>query len=373
VHIVFTGGGTAGHINPALAVAGYLTSTDENVKVSYIGKKGGLEQRLVTNAGYDFYPVNVAGLRRSFTPIAIAHNVSAVFKAFTSTIKAKKILKKLKPDIVMGTGGYVSGPVVRVAAKMGIKTVIHEQNAYPGVTTKMLVSLVDQVMLAMPEAESRLELKNKPVITGNPVRGELKKGDRHNARIRLGIGDKPMILSFGGSLGAEPINRAVEGLMETNAKTGKYCIIHAAGRGDYAKMQKRLEQKGVKLDISCNRLLEYIDDMATYMAAADLVVCRAGAITLSEIQCCGKASILIPSPYVAENHQYHNAMSLKDKDAAEVLEEKNLSSVRLTEMVDEIISDRARLNKMQKNARASAIDDSCERIARVIYTVLQNN
>ena len=169
--------------------------------------------------------MNVAGLRRSFTPAAVVHNVSALVKAYTSTIKAKKILKKLNPDIVMGTGGYVSGPVVRTAAKMGIKTVIHEQNAFPGVTTKMLVGLVDKVMLAMPEAEARLELKNPPVITGNPVRGELKKGDRHNARIRLGIGDKPMILSFGGSLGAEPINRAMEGLMEENDKTGKYCPL----------------------------------------------------------------------------------------------------------------------------------------------------
>ena len=371
MHIVFTGGGTAGHINPALAVAGHLAANDKDVKISYIGKKGGLEERLVAAAGYDFYPISVAGFRRSLSPFAIIHNISALFKAITASFKAKRLLKKLSPDIVMGTGGYVSGPVVRAAAKLGIKTVIHEQNAFPGVTTKMLVPLVDKVMLAMPEAQPRLELRDEPVITGNPVRGELKKRKRHTARIRLGLGDKPMILSFGGSLGAEPINRAMESLMEENAKTGKYSIIHAAGKADYETMKKRLEHKGVKPDISCNRLLEYIDDMATYMAAADLVVCRAGAITLSEIQCCGKASILIPSPYVAENHQYHNAMSLKNREAAEVLEEKNLSAKALSDLIDSIMNDPGRLNKMQKNAKQSAIADSCERIAEVIYSVLK--
>lgn len=372
MHIVFTGGGTAGHINPALAVAGYLTSVDNTVKVSYIGKKGGLEERLVANAGYDFYSVSVAGFRRSFSPAAIAHNISAVAKAITAAMKAKKLLKTLKPDIVMGTGGYVSGPIVRTAAKMGIKTVIHEQNAYPGVTTKMLVPLVNRVMLAMPEAENRLELREKPVITGNPVRQELLKADRHTARIRLGIGDKPMILSFGGSLGAEPINRAMESVMQQNAKNGRYCIIHAAGKGDYVNMKKNLEQMGVKSDLSCNRLLEYIDDMAIYMAAADLVICRAGAITLSEIECCGKASVLIPSPYVAENHQYHNAMSLKNRNAAEVLEEKELSYEKLSRIIEDILSDTARHSAMQKNAENCAITDSCERIAKVIYSVLEN-
>ena len=236
----------------------------------------------------------------------------------------------------------------------------------------MLVPMVDAVMLAMPEAEQRLELQKKPIITGNPVRRELIEADRHNARIRLGLSDKPMILSFGGSLGAEPINRAMENLMQQNSKNGRYCIIHAAGRGDYPAMKRNIEQMGISEDIGSNRLLEYIDDMATYMAAADLVICRAGAITLSEIQCCAKASILIPSPYVSENHQFHNAMSLKKAEAAEVLEEKNLTDQNLSKLVEDIVGNKVRLEKMQKNAGATAISDSCERIAEVIFSTLKN-
>ena len=181
MHVLFAGGGTAGHINPALAIAGYLCSVEPDTKVSYIGTAKNLESRLVPAAGYDFYTIDVMGLQRSLSPLGIVHNVKAVSKAVNASFKAKKLLKELKPDIVVGTGGYVSGPVLREAAKLGIKTAIHEQNAFPGVTTKALTSLVDRVMLAMPEAEKHLKLKSKPYHVGNPVRKELTEVSREEA------------------------------------------------------------------------------------------------------------------------------------------------------------------------------------------------
>ena len=187
MHILFAGGGTAGHINPALAVAQYVAKKHPEAKISYIGKKGGMEERLVAASGFDFYGIDVAGFQRKLTVKNIFRNISAAEKALTSSSRSKKLLKKLAPDVVVGTGGYVSGPVLRQAAKLGIKTAIHEQNAYPGVTTKMLVPLVDTVMLAMSEAKTRLKLKKSPVITGNPVREEFLTLSKQTSRRELNL------------------------------------------------------------------------------------------------------------------------------------------------------------------------------------------
>ncbi|MEG1887676.1 MAG: glycosyltransferase, partial [Oscillospiraceae bacterium] len=173
MHILFAGGGTAGHINPALAVADYLKENISDIKISYIGTERGMESRLVPNAGYDFYTIDVAGFQRKLSPQNIKKNLIAVKKVFSSSREAKRLLKDLKPDIVVGTGGYVSGPVLREAEKQGIKTAIHEQNAFPGVTTKMLASKVDAVMLAMPQAEQYLKIKGSAIVTGNPIRQSL--------------------------------------------------------------------------------------------------------------------------------------------------------------------------------------------------------
>ncbi len=303
MHILFAGGGTAGHINPALAVAGYIKEQHQDAKISYIGTERGLESRLVREAGYDFYAIDVAGFQRKLTPSNIKKNISAVIKMFTSSSAAKKILKKLNPDVVVGTGGYVSGPVLRAAAKMGIKTCIHEQNAYPGITNKTLSTMVDSVMLAFPEAEKHLKFDGEPIITGNPVRMSVLKADREMARKKLGVGNSPVILSFGGSLGAKPINDAVIGLIKWHAGKGNCHHIHATGKYGHADMVEKLEKEGIELSRYPQiDFREYINDMDVCLAAADLVICRAGAITLSELQNCGKASILIPPPYVAENH-----------------------------------------------------------------------
>lgn len=365
MHILFAGGGTAGHINPALAVADYIKERHKDAKISYIGTGDKLESVLVPKKGYDFYTIEVAGFKRSLNLKSIKHNIDAVVKAANASKKVKNLLKELNPDIVVGTGGYVSGPVLREAAKLGIKTAIHEQNAYPGVTTKILSKSVDVVMLAMPEAEKHLKLKKKPVVTGNPVRTELSLITREEARKKLGFDNRPMILSFGGSLGARHINEAVEELIEHYAGSGKIYHIHGTGKVGFDPMNEHLKEKGVKLPDEIE-VREYIEDMDVCMAAADLVICRAGAITLSELALCGKPSVLIPSPFVAENHQFHNAMTLKKAGAAEIIEEKDLSGQKLIEVVENLIENKPKLEIMSKSAKKAAISDANKRIYDVL-------
>lgn len=362
MHILFAGGGTAGHINPALAVAQYIVKKHPDAKISYIGKKGGMEERLVKNAGFDFYGIDVAGFQRKISLKNIARNISAVEKAVTSSVRAKKLLLELKPDVVVGTGGYVSGPVLRMAAKLKIKTAIHEQNAYPGVTTKMLVSLVDTVMLAMVEAKSRMKLDKLPVVTGNPVREEFSYLTKDLSRKALDLPNKPVLLSSGGSLGAAPLNKAIIQLIAKKWKDNDIVFMHATGKAGYENFVAELRKAGVDLNAPNVIIKDYIDNMGECMAAADLVIARAGAITLSELAVCGKPSILVPSPYVAENHQFHNAMSLKRIGAAEVIEEKDLSGEKLTKVVERLILNSSRLEKMGSKAKAASIPDASKRI-----------
>lgn len=370
MHILFAGGGTAGHINPALAIAGFIREKHPDAHISYIGTADKLEAKLVPEKGYNFRTISVAGFQRKLTPANVVKNISVVGKAFTASIKARKILKELQPDVVIGTGGYVSGPVLREAAKLGIKTAIHEQNAYPGVTTKMLSSKVDEVMLAMPEAEKYLKLNKKPHITGNPVRQELLKMTREEARAKLALQDDiPMLLSFGGSLGAMRINQSVSDLIKWHNGSNKFYHIHGTGKSGYNDFKESIKNLNLsdKIDVR-----EYISDMNVCMAAADLIICRAGAITLSELLACGKPSILIPSPYVAENHQFHNAMTLKKIGAAEIIEEKDLTSEKLIDTVSTLIEDKSALNKMAEAAKNGAIMDANERIYEIVMNLYKN-
>ncbi len=367
--ILFAGGGTAGHINPALAVAGYIKEKHPDAEISYIGTASKLEAKLVPEKGYDFHTIDVAGFSRSLSPKGVINNVSAVKKALSASARCKKLLKQLNPDVVIGTGGYVSGPVLKTAQKMGFKTGIHEQNAFPGVTTKMLAGNADAVMLAMPEAKKYLKLKREPVITGNPIRQELLNITRQEARQKLNLDNRPLILSFGGSLGAERVNEAVAELIKWHNGTGEYYHIHATGKAGFEDMKNRLEEISLSEEIT---IREYINDMDVCMAAADLVICRAGAITLGELQACRKPAILIPSPYVAENHQFHNAMTLKKAGGAEVLEEKDLTGESLIGLVERLINNNPKLEKMADALGKNAITDANERIYTEIMKLYTN-
>lgn len=365
--ILFATGGTAGHINPALAVASYIREIYPDCEIMFIGTADHMESRLVPQAGFDFKTINISGFKRSFSPSAISHNIKTVFRLIKSSGDSKKIIKQFNPNVVVGFGGYVSGPVLQSAVKLGIPTCIHEQNAFPGITNKTLAKEVDKVMLTVEDAKKYLQPKNPVEITGLPVRGELLRADKAMSRAQLGIpDDKYLVLSFGGSLGAKPINDAMYDILISSAESGRYCHIHSVGTNGTEYLEKFEKAGFVNGKKGTVEVRQYIDNMDVCMSAADLVIGRAGASSLSEIEAMGKASILIPSPYVAENHQFHNAMALVNRDAGFVIEEKDLTTQVLNDKINELLSDENKLKTVEKNAKAMAVTNSRERIAQII-------
>lgn len=365
--ILFATGGTAGHINPALAVASYIREIYPECEIMFIGTADHMESRLVPQAGFDFKTINISGFKRSFSPSAISHNIKTVFRLIKSSGDSKKIIKQFNPNVVVGFGGYVSGPVLQSAVKLGIPTCIHEQNAFPGITNKTLAKEVDKVMLTVEDAKKYLQPKNPVEITGLPVRGELLRADKAMSRAQLGIpDDKYLVLSFGGSLGAKPINEAMYDILLSSAESGRYCHIHSVGTNGTEYLEKFEKAGFVNGKKGTVEVRQYIDNMDVCMSAADLVIGRAGASSLSEIEAMGKASILIPSPYVAENHQFHNAMALVNRDAGFVIEEKDLTTQVLNDKINELLSDENKLKTVEKNAKAMAVTNSRERIAQII-------
>lgn len=370
--VLIAAGGTAGHINPALAMASVIRAHCPDAEIHFAGRRKGMEYGLVTKAGYAFHPIEVNGIQRRLTPKNVARNVVALYHLALSAPRANAILKEVQPDLVIGAGGYVSGPIVQAAARKGILTAIHEQNAFPGVTNKILAKSVDVVFAAMPDAVERLGAADKTVVVGNPVRAEIYTQDRTSARQALGLSaDRIMILSFGGSLGAQRVNEVVADLAQWELEQKNFYHIHATGsieKDDFAKLSAQKKIDGDPRFV----IREYIDDMPRLLAAADLVISRAGALTLAEIAAMGRASVLIPSPNVAENHQYHNAMQLQKLGAAVVVEEKNLTGEKLIEIVDGLTRDPAKLMEMGVKAKALSQPDSLETIWKTLEPHLKN-
>lgn len=372
---LFATGGTAGHINPALAVASYIRDNYKDAEIMFIGTADHMESRLVPNAGFAFKTIEINGFKRSFSPKAIVANVKTVFKLVKSEQESKKIIRDFAPDVVIGFGGYVSGPVLQEAAKLHIPCCIHEQNAYPGITNKQLAKQVDRVMLTVEDAAKHLDCKNEPTVTGLPVRGELLNKSKKSAREELSVPDgKYLVLSFGGSLGAAPLNDSMFDILLRHADDGSVYHIHSVGTNGAEYLDKFVEKGFERISDTVVRkgtveVRKYIDNMDVCMAAADLVVGRAGASSLSEIEAMGKASILIPSPYVAENHQFHNAMALVNRNAARIIEEKDLTAESLSNMIDSLLSSQEQLFEIEKNAKSMAVLDSRERIADIIISL----
>lgn len=371
---ILTGGGTAGHINPAIAIAQEIKKQEPSSEILFIGTPNGMEAGLVQKAGFPFQGVEVQGLHRKLTIKNIAHNIKAVKYALMAGPAAKKIIQNFRPDIVIGTGGYVSGPVVRKAAQLGIPTAIHEQNAYPGVTNKILAKHADLIFLPVEKAKEFLPSGKQYFVVGNPVRESIIFKRKEEARKELGLDHNLCILSYGGSLGAAKLNQIVADIMEWHCKKGEINHIHATGKMGKTVFPELLKQRGIdpklypRLDIR-----EYIDNMDTCMAAADLVICRAGASTLSELQAAGKPSVLIPSPNVTENHQYHNAMVLAEQHAAVVIEEKNYRKDALIKVLEGFYQNPELLKEYSKNASKMAILDTSERIYQTIHAFLEQN
>jgi len=370
--IVFTGGGTGGHVNPALNIAKEIKSMHPDAEISFVGTKRGIESTLVPKAGFEIDFVDVQGFRRKLTPAALKENCKAAYKAITSVHAAKKILKKRKPDVVVGTGGYVSWPTVKAAAKMGIPCLIHEQNTFPGVTTKKLAHYAKIVCISFEGSERFFAESDryKLLLTGNPI--HVDTITRAEARAKLGISpDEPYILSFGGSMGARFVNEQCFALMESYSVPNGIRHDHAIGRVGYKEFSAKAKESG--LDKRDNvTLVEYFYDMPYRQAAADIIICRAGAMTLAELAVRGKAAIFIPSPHVAEDHQYKNAKLLADAGAAVVYRESELNSEILRDAVNDLITCDNKRKRIEDSIRNFAVNDSAKRIAEeVVRLALQ--
>ena len=376
LRVLLAGGGTAGHVNPALAIAEVIKSHIPDAEFAFAGNPEKLEAKLVPQAGYKFYPIQVEGFQRRINVENIKRNIHAVKCLMKTGATSQAIIKDFKPDLVIGTGGYVAGPVVRTASKMGIKTAIHEQNAYPGVTNKLLSKYADAVMLTVEEAKKYLDPKIKYTVTGLPVRSGFSKITKEEARRELGFPqDAVVILSTGGSLGAGAINSTVLDLIAWYKESGtKVCHIHSyGGNGRETEFEKCLKDKGVDFENDPTLIVkEYINNMPTCMAAADLVISRCGANALTELEAMGRGSILVPSPIVAGNHQYHNGMVLQRAGAAIVIEQKDLTSEWLIDTVKSLLSDRERLRSLSEKAAELYIADTNDRIFGALRPLIED-
>lgn len=360
MRVLISGGGTAGHINPAIAIATKIKEIEPSAKILFVGTAKGLEAKLVPQEGFLIKYITISGLKRKLS----YKNIVVIKRALSAVSDSKKIIKEFSPDIVVGTGGYVSGPVLYAAQSLGIKTVIHEQNAFWGITTRLLARKADKIMLSFDPQEKQIKRYKNIVITGNPIREEMLKLERQAARRVLDIDARPLVLSFGGSLGAKRINEAVSEMLALSEKEGIFNFIHGTGKRDYEWFKENFKQNPPNIRIS-----EYIYDMPRVMVAADIIVCRAGAITLAEIAALGKPSILIPSPNVTENHQYHNAKVFEDKKAAILIEDKDLNGELLYKKLKELFEDNIFLNQMSKNAKALARPQALSEICEIIINL----
>lgn len=346
-------------MNPAIAIADAIRRREPDAEILFAGREKGLENRLVHEAGYDMRYVEIQGIRRSLSP----SNLKTAYLAAVSPYRAKKILKEFRPDIAIGTGGYVCWPVLRAAAMLGIPSAVHESNAVPGVATKMLANYVDRIWLNFEETGEELKQKEKLLRVGNPLRGGFSDLSYEAARSELGIrSDEFFILSYGGSLGAEQVNHAVLRLMkEFSAVTPGVRHLHATGSIEHEDCLAEFHSLGLE-ETDSLRLTEYIYDMPVQMAAADVVISRSGAMTVSELSMKGKVSILIPSPNVTNQHQLKNAKVLADAGAAVLLEEKNLGEKPLAGIVRELLENPDRRTAMGQAVRSFAIPDANDRI-----------
>ena len=365
---LFTCGGTAGHINPALGVAGRIRELMPDAEILFVGAKGNMETELVPKAGYEIKTVTITNLRRSFKPKMILHNLKTVKNVFTSTGEAKRIIKQFKPDVAVGTGGYVCYPVLTAAAKLGVPTAVHESNAVPGLTTKMLSKQVDRIMVGFAESKANYSCPDKVLVTGTPVRTEFAGLTKAQAKAKLGIpGDKKLVVSVWGSLGSDHMNKIMAEMI-CHMPGGDFALIHGTGKRGYKLFNERLCE-GNALNKADVDVREYIYDMPVVMAAADLVMCRAGASTLSELALLGKPGILVPSPNVTNNHQEKNARVMEAAGAAVVKLEGEFTAESLYEDILSLLGNNAALAEMEKNMLTQGNSKATDEITDIVLTL----
>ncbi|MFV0559645.1 MAG: undecaprenyldiphospho-muramoylpentapeptide beta-N-acetylglucosaminyltransferase [Enterococcus sp.] len=360
--VLVTGGGTGGHIYPALAFINYVKQQDETAEFMYIGAKRGLENKIVPPTNIPFHTLEIQGFKRSLSP----ENFKTIHLFFKSIRQAKKILKSFQPDVVIGTGGYVSGAVVYSAAKLGIPTIVHEQNSVPGVTNKFLSRYVDRIGLAFQDAAEFFP-KEKTAFVGNPRAQEVATTPKSNILEEFGLDPaKKTVLIFGGSQGAKKLNEAIsESLAELNGKS--YQVLYTSGERYYKEIQEKIKLSN--LELTMLHIQPYINKMADVMANVDLLVGRAGATSIAELTALGLPAILIPSPYVTNDHQTKNAQSLVKTGAAKMITDAELTGAKLVSQIDAIMEDTAVQQSMAEASKQMGVPDASKQLYALVQKI----
>ena len=371
MNVIFTCGGTAGHINPAISVANVVKERYPDANILFIGAKGHMEEKLVPQAGYALKCLPASGLSRGKNLAAIKKNVYALKCVVDAVSACKKIFMEFQPDVIVGTGGYASFPALYAGAKMGIPTCVHESNALPGLTTKLAAKRADRVLVAFEESRSHYKNPEKVEVVGMPVHRGFVTTTRQLARKELGLTDEKLVVSAFGSQGAKKMNEMMAQVFAMEQADGfPFRHVHATGSFGWKWMPETVKDQGVDLEKATQiDMREYIYNMPTLLAAADVFIGRAGSGTCNEVAAVGAPAILIPSPNVTDNHQEKNARVLTGNDAAILLLEKECTAEMLYGTVKELLDDQQRRQQMASKVRTMAVLDSAERICDIVESL----
>lgn len=370
MRVVIAAAGTAGHINPGLAIANKIKEEQKGSKIIFIGTTRGLENDLVPRAGYELKTIDAYGLSKKLS----MENLKKLYKTYKGLGQAKKILEEFKPDIVIGTGGYICGAVITSAHKLGIPTMLHESNAFPGKAVKMLAKNVDTILVSFKETKERISNANKIVCTGTPVKIQkkaysLEEKDRILKECGL-TSNKPVVLVYGGSQGAQKINEALLEIIE-NKLNKEYQVIWATGPKQYDIIKSSLEDKTININkVENMKIMSYIYNMEEIMNVSDLIVARSGAMTITEISNLAKASILVPLPNVSNDHQMYNAKVLENVEAAKIIQNDLLNGKILNSTINEIVLDKEKNIQMGNNASTISIKNTKDKIYEQILELV---
>ena len=375
MNVIFTCGGTGGHINPAIAVANMWKERYPDSKILFIGAVGGMEERLVPQAGFELKTLPGGGLSRSLSFSGIKKNLKVMYNLFDSVNQCKKIIKNFKADIVVGTGGYASFPALMAAGMLKIPSCVHESNAVPGLTTRLVERWASKILICFPQSAQYYKDQSKVQIVGMPVRSEFLFADKQKNRQELGLDSRPVILSTFGSLGAKAMNEMTAELMRLEKEAGyPFQHIHAVGSFGWEWMPQLVEEKGVDTQNNDSVFLkEYIYNMPTVMTAADIVISRAGSSSCNEIAAAGVPCILIPSPNVTANHQEKNARALEEQGAAAVILEKDCTAQVVLDTIRGLLENREEYQKMHEALLTMAVPDSTERMCAIMEELTSCN
>lgn len=366
--VILSGGGTGGHIYPAVSIAKEIKKQDENAEIIFIGTERGLETSIVPKEGFKLLTIKVRGFERKLS----LGNVIAVKESFVSLFKVSKIIREFKPDIVIGTGGYVCGSVLMAAAMMNIPTLIHEQNAFPGVTNKILARLVDVVAVNFPEAKSYFPQNGKVLATGNPIRSDMLNISKEEGLKEFGFSKElPVVFVVGGSRGAKKVNESVLPVAKQCVSGKSFQMLHMTGETQYEDVVGRYKTEGIDLNTPYLKVVPYLHNMPYAMAASDIIISRCGASTLSEITALGKPSILIPYPYATDNHQEYNARALEKNGAAVVILERDLNEKLLFDEVSDMLNKPEKTNQMKAKSKGLGRTDAAYVIVKAAEKLVQ--